>query len=59
LDREKEIQYLKDKFEQVRKAHAQELDDLKAQFDTMLRTRIVNNNYSGGFLIDKIGFGTK
>ena len=41
-DREKEIQYLKEKFEQVRKAHAQELEDLKAQFDTMIRTRIVN-----------------
>jgi len=39
-DREKEIQYLKDKFEQVRRAHAQELEDLKTQFDTMLRTRI-------------------
>lgn len=39
-DREKEIQYLKEKFEQVRKAHAQELEDLKAQFDTMIRTRI-------------------
>jgi len=39
-DREKESQYLKEKFEQVRKAHAQELEDLKTQFDTMLRTRI-------------------